>query len=91
MTDRILTKEQLTTYRHQLQNEERSAGTVEKYLRDVQAFRRWLGGSPVTQERLAGWKEHLLRQGYAPTTINSMLAAINGLFRFLGWNDCRAR
>lgn len=86
-----LSAEQPQTFARYLHEQERSAGTVEKYLRDVQAFRRWLDGSPVTQERLTGWKEHLLRQGYAPVTVNSMLAALNGLFRFLGWTDCRAR
>lgn len=62
-----------------------------KYLRDVSAFARWLGGVPVTKELAAGWKEHLRSQGYAPATINSMLAAINGLFHFLGWDECRVK
>ncbi len=30
-------------------------------------------------------------QGYAPATINSMLAALNNLFRFLGWNECHMK
>ena len=73
-----------------LRQEERSPGTVAKYLRDVSAFAHWLGSAPVTKELATGWKEHLRTQGYAPTTINSMLAAINGLFHFLGWDECRA-
>ncbi len=36
------------------------------------------------------WKNYLLASGHAPVTVNSMLAALNGLFRFWGW-DCRAK
>lgn len=37
------------------------------------------------------WKERLLRAGLSPATINAKLSAVNGLFRFLGWEDCRLR
>lgn len=91
MMDYQIHTEQITAYGRHLRAEERSAGTVEKYLRDVLAFARWTGGAPVTKKLAAGWKEHLLSQGYAPVTVNSMLAALNGLFRFLGWEDCRVK
>ena len=86
-----LSAERIAAYGQYLRTEERSSGTVEKYLRDVSAFAAWLGGRPVSKELAAGWKEHLLSQGYAPVTINSMLAAINGLFHFLGWDECRVK
>lgn len=86
-----LTMEQISRYGRYLCTEERSSGTVTKYLRDIGAFARWLGDAPVTKELAAGWKEHLRSQGYAPVTINSMLAPLNGLFRFLGWDECRVK
>ena len=86
-----LSAERIAAYGQYLRTEERSSGTVEKYLRDVRAFAAWMGGVPVTKELAAGWKEHLHFQGYAPATINSMLAAINGLFHFLGWDECRVK
>ncbi|GAB2043935.1 tyrosine-type DNA invertase PsrA [Agathobaculum sp. TL06] len=86
-----VTEKQIAGYSRYLRAEERGAGTVEKYLRDVRAFVRWLDGRPVSRERAAGWKAHLLDTGYAPVTINSMLAALNGLFRFLGWDECRVK
>ena len=82
---------QITAYERYLRTEERSSGTIEKYLRDVRAFAVWLNGRIVTKETAAGWKEHLLDRHYAPVTINSMLAAINAFFRFVGWEDCRVK
>lgn len=86
-----LTSERITAYDLYLKAEERSPGTIGKYLRDVRAFARWLAGRTVTKEAVAGWKAHLQEANYAPVTINSMLAALNGLFRFLGWEECRVR
>lgn len=86
-----LTMEQILTYRTCLSAEEKSAGTIEKYLRDIHAFFRWLNGEAVSKERTLEWKAHLLERGYAPVTINSMLAALNGFFHFLGWDDCQSK
>lgn len=86
-----LTGKELAAYALFLEQEERSPGTVEKYLRDTRVFARWLGRKALTREATIAWKEHLLTQGYAPVTINSMLAALNGLVRFLGREDCRVK
>ena len=91
MNDRMLTLHHLTAYDACLRREERAPGTREKYRRDVLAFFRWLDGRPVEQELAHAWKEELRARGYAPVTVNSMLAALNGLFRFLGWEDCRVK
>ena len=91
MKNHSLIPEQITAFERYLRTEERSSGTIEKYLRDVRAFAVWLNGRIVTKETAAGWKEHLLDRHYAPVTINSMLAAINAFFRFVGWEDCRVK
>ena len=91
MEERKITKVEMERYSRHLRAEERSAGTADKYRRDVGAFAQWLEGRAVTRELAASWKEHLIRQGYAATTINSMLAALNGLFRLLGWEECRVK
>lgn len=86
MNEYRLTTEQITAYGHYLRREEHAPGTIEKYLRDVRAFAAWLGGRAATQELAAEWKGNLLSTGHAPGTVNSMLAALNGLSRFLGWD-----
>lgn len=84
--DNIITTERIDAYCLSLLADERSAGTISKYRRDLTAFSRWLGGRIVTKETAADWKTHLLNSGYAPRTINSMLAALNSFFRFMDWH-----
>ena len=91
MNGRTLTASMLTEYDRWLRREERSDATREKYLRSVRAFAGWLGGAEVTKEAVTEWKAQLAAQRRAPSTVNTALAALNGLFRFLGWEDCRAK
>lgn len=90
MKEHKLDRGAVEAYLRHLAREERSPGTIEKYRRDVTAFLRFLGGRGVDRQRVCAWKEALLTGGRAPVTVNAMLAAVNGLFRFLGWADCRA-
>ena len=91
MDERVLNQEQISSYGCWLRNEERAAGTIEKYLHDIRMFSAWLKGRPVTKEILTEWKSYLQAGQYHSSTINGTLAALNGLFRFLGWEDCRAK
>lgn len=91
MNERILTAEQFDAYSCWLRQSERSQSTIEKYLRDVRAFAHWLNGKPVTKELVTGWKEYLQSEHRAPASVNAALSALNGLFCFLGWADCRAK
>ena len=81
--DRI-TEEALEAFRQSLCINERSSGTVEKYLRDVRNFADWLMGTQLTAEAAIGWKEYLLEKNYNPITINSMLSALNSFLSFIG-------
>lgn len=84
--DNIITTERIEAYCLSLLADERSAGTISKYHRDLTAFSLWLDGRAVTKETAAGWKSHLSHRGYAPCTVNSMLAAVNGFCRFMAWH-----
>lgn len=91
MEQHILTSEQINAYQCWLKTEERAESTVEKYMRDVHQFFVWLNGRSVTREVVSGWREHLISAQKAATTVNAALSALNSLFRFLGWSECRAR
>ena len=84
--DNIITQEHIDAYCRSLLADERAAGTVAKYRRDLAAFALWLDGRGVTKENAARWKAHLLERGCKPTSINAMLSAINGFFAFMGWS-----
>ena len=91
MNERKLSASMLTAYDRWLRQEERADATREKYLRSIRAFAAWLGSAAVTKDVVTEWKAHLVQQRQAPSTINTALAALNGLFRFLGWEDSRAK
>lgn len=88
---RVLTEEIITAFERELRREEKSANTVEKYLRDVRAFFVFVGESEVSKETAIAYKNRLIESRYAPRSINSMLSSVNALFAFLGWMDCRVK
>ena len=91
MERKTMTKKEIRQFSDALAEEERSAGTIEKYVRDVRRFAVWLDGEEASRERTAAWRDGLLERGYAPVTINSMVAAVNQFFTFLGWEDCKVK
>lgn len=91
MKDYQLTASGITAFGQHLRQEERAAATIEKYQRDMREFAAWLNGRAVTKEAALDWKESLLRGGASPATVNGKLAALNSLFRFLGWDECRIK
>lgn len=70
--------------------EEKSAATIEKYLRDIRGFCSHLAGRRISKEETIAYKEYLTAE-YSPASVNSMLIAINRFLRFLGLQDCCVR
>ena len=64
-----------------LRESEKSAGTIEKYIRDTGSFLTWMGDSDLCKEKVVEWKESLVKSGYEPVTINSMLSSVNSFLR----------
>ena len=91
MEGRFLTKKRIEEFKQHLVSEEKSANTIEKYLRDVRAFADFLAGREVTKEIAVAYKQKLVDDGYAIKSVNSMLASINSLFSFFGWLDCKVK
>lgn len=91
MSEHKLTPLQIQAFARHLLLEEKSAATMEKYLRDIRAFACWLGDREICKELTAEWKACLAEQGYAPASINAMLSALNSLLAYLDLNDCRVK
>lgn len=70
---------------------EKSALTIEKYLRDLRAFKTFINENEITKESVIAYKHNLLKDDYALRSINSMLASINSFFDFAGWIDCKVK
>lgn len=87
----ILKNNNICEFANYLRCEEKSAATQEKYLRDVHTFCKYTSGNEVSKELVVDWKKHLVEQGYAVRSINSMLASVNCLLEFLGLSNCKVK
>ena len=90
MEPRVLTPAILKSFQNELTKQERAPATIEKYMHDIRTFYSWLGNREVTPETVHEWKKSLTER-FSPGTVNGKLAALNALFAFTGWTDCRAR
>ena len=91
MEQKRITEEAIQAFRQYLIRGEKSAVTVEKYLRDIRAFQAFIGETPVEKELVIHYKNHLLEESYAVRSINSMLASVNGFLIFMDWPDCKVK
>lgn len=90
MEQRIITASLLRAFEDHLLEEEKSAATIEKYLRDLRRFRAFSAGRPVTKALVLEYKR-MLEQQYAPRSVNSVLGAINTFLRFVHWEELRVK
>ena len=86
-----LTNKEIKAFDEFLIREEKSNVTCKKYLHDVYAFQNFAKSRELTKELVLLWKKHLIAQGYAMRSVNSMLAGINALLVFLGLAECRVK
>lgn len=91
MDQRQLSEVRIKEFANYLRNEEKSENTIEKYVRDVGTFARDTGNAAITKKTVIEYKNKLLKMSYAPRSVNSMLASLNALFAYLGWNELKLR
>lgn len=89
-TKRMITAKLIEQYAVYLQEQEKSPATIEKYIRDLTALCEYLSGAGVTKTDLLLWKENLMER-YAASSVNTILAAVNGLLDFCGWGDLKVK
>ena len=81
----------LTRYLLDLRRQERSAATIEKYGRALTRFHDWLPeNKQLDKDRVMDYKNELTHK-FAPAGVNTSLAALNGFFRFMSWEECTVK
>ena len=91
MEDFIIGIEKINDFINYLKLEEKSANTIEKYMRDIKAFWQYVGTQAVTKELTIAYKENLLSNDYAVRSVNSMIASLNSFFTFVGYEYLRVK
>ena len=82
--------ESINGFKAYLIREEKSELTIEKYLRDVSRFLRWLDRAELTKDRVLAYKAELMER-YAVVSVNSILSSLNSYLAFIGRGDCRVK
>lgn len=87
---RSITLKNVEDFERYLHEEEKSFNTIEKYLRDIRCFVKFIGTSDVKKTLVIEYKKYLCEE-YAPKSVNSMLSSINAFFAFMGWYDLKVK
>lgn len=87
MRKRTITNSAIKAFEKYLKDDEKSKNTVVKYLHDLYYFLNFTQGKPIDKAMMLEYKA-LLCEHYAPSSANSMIAAVNAFLRFMGWVDC---
>lgn len=79
-------------YQIWLIEQEKSQNTIEKYMRDISSFVRFISGCEkkewvISKLDVIRYKEYL-KERYKISSINSMLISINGLLNYMGYKEC---
>ena len=81
--ENLLCAAQIERFIQHLIYEERSVLTIQKYQRDIQMFCKYCSDKELGRLVILEYKQYLTEK-YKPTSVNSMLAATNSYFQFLG-------
>ena len=87
----LVERETIEGFRAYLAERECAAATVAKYMHDVGVLAAYCVGKIEDKTTLIAFKEHLVGQGYAPASVNSMLAAVNSFLAYIGCPQWRVR
>lgn len=87
---RKITIEKIKEFNIYLSNNEKAMTTINKYLHDVQVFRRWIGTQELDKSVILAYKSFLC-ENYAFSSVNAALSSLNSFFCFMGWDDFRVR
>ena len=87
---RKITNKLINEFKEYLKAEEKSAATLEKYIRDITVFAVWICGRELNKELVLEYKQSIV-SAYAPASVNSMLSSINSFFAYNEWYELRVK
>ena len=87
---RNITKQRIEDFHLYLINEEKSGATIEKYIRDIQAFSDWLDGRAFDKVDVLTYKAELTKK-YAPASVNTVLSSLNSFFTYHEWYELKIK
>ena len=87
MKKRIITQESMRKFEQTLREDEKSEATIRKYMHDLKSFADFTGDRCIDKTVTLEYKS-LLKEKYAVSSANSMLASMNSYMRFENWLDC---
>ena len=87
---RKITNKLINEFKEYLKAEEKSAATLEKYIRDIRAFVAWINGRELNKDLVLEYKQSIV-SAYAPASVNSMLSSINSFFAYNEWYELRVK
>lgn len=91
MKGKYLTENSIVEYKCSLISAEKSEATAEKYERALLTLHTWLGkANELNKERLLAWKREIAEH-YAASTVNAMLAAVNGYLDYYNLSAYKVR
>lgn len=87
---RKITKTLIEEFKTHLQYEEKSAHTIEKYIRDISAFCSWTADDIIDKSVVLAYKQYLCEK-YAPASVNSVLSSLNSFFVYNEWYELKTK
>lgn len=85
-----ITLNSIEAFGRYLTNSEKATTTVSKYLRDVLAFKVWLGARELSKSAVLEYKA-LLCGRYAPASVNASIASLNSYFNYIELYELRIK
>ncbi len=86
LTDNIIKE-----FKAYLIEDEKSAATIEKYMRSVMYFAEFTGGRRLTKTLVMEYRDKLLADSYSERSVNAILAGINSLLHHIHLDTYRIK
>lgn len=87
---RKITNELIRNFKKYLTKDEKSPLTIEKYIRDITAFKKRYEETEITKDDVIAYKQELMKK-HAPRSVNSVLSSLNSFFNHCEWYELKVK